>query len=84
LAVVNVVRNDLVPELAQNLQDSFAGGELTINMRAEAAPEMLRDTVKGAVEKCAQAHAYLTVQWEHLECFRPGKPRPTHRVTAPV
>jgi Ni2+-binding GTPase involved in maturation of urease and hydrogenase len=84
LAVVNVVRNDLVPELAQSLQDSFGSGELTINMRAEAAPEVLRDTVKGAVEQCTRPYAGLTTKWEHTEFFRPGKPQPTHRVTAPA
>jgi G3E family GTPase len=84
LAVVNLVRNDFIAELSQDLQDSFASGELTINMRAEAAPELLRDTVKGAVEKCVQPYANLTTKWEHMEFFRPGKPQPTHRVAAPV
>lgn len=81
LAVINLVRNDFVPELSQNLQDRFAGGELTINMRAEAAPEALRETIKSAVEKCVRAYPGLTVDWEHIEAFRPGKPNPTHRAT---
>jgi hypothetical protein len=81
LAVVNLVRNDFIPELSQNLQDDFVAGELTINMRAEAAPEVLRDTVQDAVQKCAQAHASLTAEYEHMEFFRPGKPQPTHRAT---
>lgn len=84
LAVVNLVRNDFVPELAQQLQDRFSQGELTINMRAEAAPETLRDTVQAAVAKVAEAHPGLTTSWEHMEFFRPGKPQPTHRVTASV
>jgi G3E family GTPase len=83
LAVINLVRNDFVPELSQNLQDRFASGELTINMRAEAAPEALRDIVKLAVEKCVQAYPTLTLDWEHMESFRPGKPQPTHRITVP-
>ena len=81
LAVINLVRNDFVPELSQNLQDRFAGGELTINMRAEAAPEALRETIKSAIEKCVRAYPGLTVDWEHIEAFRPGKPNPTHRAT---
>jgi hypothetical protein len=84
LAVVNLVRNDFVPELSQNLQDAFESGELTLNLRAEAAPEVLRDTVQSAVEHSAKAHAALAAKWEHLEFFQPGKPQPTHRVTAPV
>jgi hypothetical protein len=82
LAVVNLVRNDFVPELSQNLQDAFQSGELTINLRAEAAPEALTDSVQGALDGCAQSRAGLTIKREHLEFFRPGKPQPTHRVTS--
>ncbi len=83
LAVINVVRNDLVPELSQSLEDYFSSGELTINMRAEAAPEALRDTVKEAVEQCARQFPRLRENWEHLEFFKPGKPQPTHRIANP-
>jgi G3E family GTPase len=84
LAVVSLVRNDFVPELSQNLQDAFESGELTVNLRAEAAPEVLRDTVQSAVEHSAKSIPGLTVEFEHLEFFRPGKPQPTHRLTAPA
>ena len=84
LAVVNLVRNDFVPELSQNLQDKMIGGELTINLRAEADPELLRDTVRGAVKNLVQKFAGLNASWRHIESFRPGKPQPTHRITAPV
>jgi G3E family GTPase len=84
LAVVNLVRNDFVPELSQNLHDNLTSGELTINMRAEATPELLRDAVQDAVENCARSTLGLTVTWVHLECFKPGKPKPTHRVGASV
>jgi G3E family GTPase len=83
-AVANLVRNDFVPELSQNLRDSVKSGDLTINMRAEADPEVLRDTVKSAVAKCAQPYATLAATWEHMEFFRPGKLQPTHRVTEPA
>jgi G3E family GTPase len=81
LAVVNLVRNDFVPELAQNLQDAFLSGELTINLRAEAAPEVLTANVQSALDYCAKSYPTLTIKHEHLEFFRPGKPQPTHRVT---
>jgi G3E family GTPase len=80
VGVVNLVRNDFVPELSQGLPDAVTVGELTINMRAEAAPETLRDTVQGAVAKCAQPYVNLPMKWAHLEFFRPGKPQPTHRL----
>lgn len=82
LAVVNLVRNDFVPELSQNLHDSFEGGELTINMRAEATPELLHATVRSAVEKCCNGFPNLSATWEHMEFFQPGKPQPTHRETS--
>jgi G3E family GTPase len=82
LAVVNLVRNDFIPELSQNLQDSFRSGELTINTRAEAAPEELRTAVETSVQKCVPAGVKIT--WDHLEAFRPGKPEPTHRIALPV
>lgn len=81
LAVINLVRNDFVPELSQQLKDKFKSGELTINMRAEAAPETLRDIVTAAMERCASAYPTLSWQVQHIEFFRPGKPTPTHRVT---
>lgn len=84
LAVINLVRNDFVPELSQNLQDSFQTGELTINLRAEADPEVLRAAVKETVERAAEPYPGLRTDWQHLEFFKPGKPQPTHRVPAPV
>ena len=80
VAVVNLVRNDFVPELSQDLQDSFVGGELTINLRAEASPELLRRTVTEALGKCCRNYGVLS-RCEHLESFQPGKPQPTYRVT---
>jgi len=79
LAVINLVRNDFVPELSLNLKDPFQTGELTINMRAETSPEILRDTVKSAVEETLKLYP-ASAMTEHLEFFRPGKPSPTHRV----
>ncbi|MFO1501738.1 MAG: GTP-binding protein [Verrucomicrobiota bacterium] len=84
LAVVNLVRNDFVPELSQNLQDAFVSGELTINLRAEAAPEVLTESVQSALDHYVNSCAGLTAKREHLEFFKPGKPQPTHRVTAPA
>lgn len=84
VAVINLVRNDFVPELSQKLQDRLKSGELTINMRAEVDPEELRHRVKAAVEMSARAYPGLTLHWEHLEAFRPGKPQPTHRLSLPV
>jgi hypothetical protein len=83
LAVVNLVRNDFVAELSQELQGPAHAGEILINLRAEAPPEALRDAVREAVADCGTALPGCTIQLEHLECFRPGQPQPTHRVDSP-
>jgi G3E family GTPase len=71
IGVVNLVRNDSVPELSMKLGEPMMGGQLIINLRAEAPPEVL-----GAAGRLRTAQATLV----HLEHFRPGKPTPTHRI----
>ena len=83
LAVINVVRNDFVPELGQELAEPVASGQLIINLRAEAAPETLRSAVESALAQLGKQPPWLTAKLEHLEHFRPGKPTPTHRMVAP-
>lgn len=80
VAVINLVRSDLVPELSQSLEDPVTSGQLIINLRAEAAPQTLADAVRAALAALPQRFAGLTAALEHLEYFRPGKPVPTHRV----
>ncbi len=82
IAVVNVVRNDFVPELSILLPDVVESGQLIVNVRAEAAPETLHTAVVDSVAALAVAHPGLTARLEHEEHFRPGKPQPTHRLTA--
>ena len=74
VAVVNLVRSDFVPELSLALEELVGSGQIIVNLRAEAAPERLREALEAAV-------AGLPVRGsvEHLEFFRPGKPVPTHR-----
>ncbi|HEX4646207.1 MAG TPA: GTP-binding protein, partial [Verrucomicrobiae bacterium] len=81
LAVINLVRNDFVPELSQTLEDPLEGGQLIINLRAEAEPEVLRRTISDALQSCLRLHPELAANWEHTESFKPGKPMPTHRMS---
>jgi len=81
IAVINLVRNDYVPEVSQALEDPVESGQLIINLRAESAPEILRDTVESAVAGLAEQFPGLKAKVEHVEHFRPGKPQPTHRLT---
>jgi Ni2+-binding GTPase involved in maturation of urease and hydrogenase len=79
IAVINLVRSDFVPELSLTLEEPATSGQLILNLRAEAAPETLRDAVREAVSQLGQRFPNLLAQIEHLEFFRPGKPQPTHR-----
>jgi G3E family GTPase len=84
IAVVNLVRNDYVPELAIRLEQPAGGGQLVLNLRAEAPPEALADALRSALPAAAASVAGLQIALEHLEFFRPGKPVPTHRIGAPA
>ncbi len=82
IAVINLVRNDFVPELSQELQDPLERGRVIVNLRAEAAPEILRDALHAALAATSTTFPGLVLELEHLEHFKPGKPTPTHRLTA--
>jgi hypothetical protein len=82
IAVINLVRSDFVPELSQTLDEPTEGGQLIINLRAEAAPEVLRKAVDLGVRRLPLQFTGLAAKLEHLEHFRPGKPQPTHRIEA--
>jgi len=79
LAVINLVRNDHVPELSQTLEDGVTSGELIVNLRAEAEPEVLRAELQDAVMKVFSADSGIHATLDHIEAFKPGQPRPTHR-----
>jgi hypothetical protein len=78
VAIINLVRNDFVPELSADLDAPIESGQLIINLRAEGDPGALRAAVETAI---ANAPSGLTATLDHLEHFRPGKPEPTHRIT---
>ena len=82
IAVINLVRNDLVPELSQTLDSAVERGQLIVNLRAEAPPETLKAAVTQALAACRSAFPGLSATLEHLEHFRPGKPQPTHRIAS--
>ncbi|GEP41879.1 GTP-binding protein [Brevifollis gellanilyticus] len=79
LASINVVRTDQVPELGMELDELTEGGQLIINLRAEADPASLMQAVQDAMNSTTPLFTTLTATLEHEEHFRPGKPTPTHR-----
>lgn len=83
LAVINLVRNDYVPELSQELQDLLEEGQVIVNVRAEVAPENLEQALRAALGSVSDRHPGVRAEVSHLEFFRPGKPTPTHRLAGP-
>jgi G3E family GTPase len=84
IAVVNLVRNDYMPEHSLRLKGPVTGGQLIINLRAETAPDALGAVVREALAASAKAFPTMKATLDHLEHFRPGKPSPTHRFEAPA
>lgn len=80
IAVVNLVGTDRVPELSHVLGAPIDTGELLVNLRAEADPELLRRRLTETVESYGGLPGAPRVSIEHVESFRPGQPTPTHRL----
>jgi G3E family GTPase len=80
IAVINLVRSDLVPELSLRIEEPVTAGQLIINLRAEGSPVDLEHAVRTAVTQLGRELPGLRGELEHLESFRPGKPEPTHRL----
>ena len=77
LSVVSLVGTDREPDLRESLLDRVDGGELVINLRAEADPAALEAVTRQALASLAN----VRVRIDHLEQLRPGRPTPTHRMT---
>jgi hypothetical protein len=73
------VRSDHVAELGMELDEPSEGGQLIVNLRAEADPAALMRTVQAGLDTVVPAFPGLNARLEHEEHFRPGKPVPTHR-----
>ena len=76
LAAVSVTASEREPHLTHTLKSPLAKGELVINLRAEADPELLEQHVREAIAAIAPVAVSLTI----LAAFKPGRPNPTHRL----
>jgi G3E family GTPase len=81
IAVINLVRNDFVPELSIRMEQAVSAGQIILNLRAEAAPDRLIESVETALKNLASQASPLCAVLEHREHFRPGRPVPTHRIS---
>jgi G3E family GTPase/catechol 2,3-dioxygenase-like lactoylglutathione lyase family enzyme len=79
LASINLVRSDYVAELGMELDEPTTGGQLIVNLRAEADPASLMAAVKDGLDEATLNFFGLKATLDHEEHFRPGKPTPTHR-----
>jgi G3E family GTPase len=79
LAVLNLVRNDHHPEMSHELAGPIESGELIVNLRAEADPELLHLATRRAIAETIDSFPGWSYTIDHEEHFRPGKPEPTHR-----
>ena len=80
VAAVNLVRNDFVAELSFHLEEPVKSGQLIVNLRAEAAPDILGTAVREGLAAATKKFPTMRATLDHLEHFRPGKPTPTHRI----
>jgi G3E family GTPase len=80
MAALNVTRTDAPPELSHRLRDLLAGGQLLVNLRAEAPPETLQHAVQDALAACQAVAGAPRLSVVHAEAFSPARPNPTHRM----
>ncbi|MEO1990611.1 MAG: GTP-binding protein [Pirellulales bacterium] len=79
LSSANVVRSSDEPAVSHRLAEPVDIGRLLINLRAEAPPEELEIAVRSTLDVIASR---LPCKVVHMEHFRPGRPVPTHRISA--
>jgi len=80
IAVLSLVGSEYQPEFTQQLSDDLDRGEIIVNLRAEGAPEILREALVAGLAGLAQDAPQINLVLEHVECFRPGKPEPVYRM----
>jgi G3E family GTPase len=80
MAAINLVRNDAIPEPGLRMAGPIAHGAITVNLRAEAAPELLEKLLCESVAAVVGWQMIIT----RVEAFRPGRPEPSHRDSGEV
>lgn len=79
--VANLIGRDHKPELSLASRCLVPEFDLIVNARVATDPASLEEAVRSAVAKaCGSAGA--TADFRQTQCFRPGRPTPTHRFAA--
>jgi Ni2+-binding GTPase involved in maturation of urease and hydrogenase len=76
VAAVSAVPTEAGPQLTHRLQAPLTRGQLLINVRAEADPEVLTSRVREALSGWNSEQ----VGAMEIQAFRPGRPIPSHRM----
>ena len=82
IAAINLVRSDYIPELSRTLHGPVSSGQVTVNLRAEANPALLRLALEATVAALSNDSSELIIRLDHVEQFRPARPVPVHRETS--
>jgi hypothetical protein len=78
-AVDNLISNETQPVLSLSSQWTGTKFDLVLNARVAIDPVELETLIRSALEAEA-ANFSGTADIHSLQCFRPGRPVPTHRL----
>lgn len=81
--VANLISSETSAELSLPSNCAVKQAEVIINARVACDPEELEKHVNEVVEELAAA-MNLSYEFRQTQRFRPGRPVPTHRLSAPV
>ena len=81
--VANLISSDTAPELSLPSSGSVREAEVIINARVAIDPDTLQDHVEAVLAEIA-ADRDVRIETTQSQAFRPGRPEPTHRMTAAV
>ena len=79
--VTNLVSGDSEPTLSLPSGQTVDGAEVTVNARVGGDPAVLDTLVRAAVDAACGA-VDADADFRNVRSFRPGRPEPTHRLTA--
>lgn len=76
--LVNLVDSEQGPELSVASRAQCATAHLVVNARVATDPEILESELRAAGEELSGKRG-VQLEWRSVQCFRPGRPVPTHR-----
>lgn len=83
LCVANLVSNVEDPVLSNPVTSRIKDGQLVVNARVEADPEVLREKVMSNIKRVSEKFD-LYFKITDIASFKPARPVPVHRYSAPV